>query len=62
MTKTLSSNETPLPPIRTVAERVKKYVCTAEGPFVYTNVVNKNTKLKAAIVRGKYRIYNGMHA
>ena len=42
----------PLHLVRSVGERVHKYVCTAEGPMVYSNVMNRNMELKIALIRG----------
>ena len=46
-------NETALSTIRTVTDRFRRYVCVAEGPYVYSHKINKNTKLESAIMRGK---------
>ena len=52
MINSSAGGDRPLSPVRSVEERVRKYVCTAEGPMVYTNVMNRNKKLKIALTRG----------
>ena len=45
------------PPGRTsqpVSQRIRKYICSADGPMLYTNIVNRNIKLKVALVRGNH--------
>ena len=52
MIKSNAGGDRPLPLVRSVEKPARKSVCTAEGPMVYSNVMNRNMKLNIALIRG----------